>query len=270
MLAAVALGLCSCSADYNRSDSTSSNQSDMPVFNDEYYRGFSLGNILHSEVLGDIHYNVYVPDSYDGRNPYALYFTLPGYQGLYRFGVGANLRTEEFAFEAMNYIGDMIIVAPQLDDWGLTSARQTIELIHWFIENFNIDKDRVFANGYSGGGETMSTAMGLEPGLFTRYLHCSSQWDGDLDALVDAKTPVYLVIGENDEYYGSPSTINTYNEIVNLYHDDGLSDDEIDSLIVLDVKSHGYFSSQGINNEHGGGARLFASDSNIMGWLFGI
>lgn len=170
----------------------------------------------------------------------------------------------------MNYIGDMIIVAPQLDDWGLTSARQTIELIHWFIENFNIDKDRVFANGYSGGGETMSTAMGLEPGLFTRYLHCSSQWDGDLDALVDAKTPVYLVIGENDEYYGSPSTINTYNEIVNLYHDDGLSDDEIDSLIVLDVKSHGYFSSQGINNEHGGGARLFASDSNIMGWLFGI
>ena len=202
------------------------------------------------------------------KKSYALYFTLPGYQGLYRFGVGANLRTETFAFEAMNYVKDMIIVAPQLNDWGVTSARQTIELVHWFIDRFNIDRERVFANGYSGGGETMSTAMGIEPKLFSRYLHCSSQWNGDLGILVKGKTPVYLAIGENDEYYGSTSTVSTYNDIVSLYRRQGLSDPEINSLVTLDVKNHDYFTSMGIENEHGGGGRLFATDPGIMGWLF--
>ena len=49
----------------------------------ETYRGFVLDNVLHSEQEGDIHYNVYIPESYDGSEPYALYFILPGYEGLY-------------------------------------------------------------------------------------------------------------------------------------------------------------------------------------------
>ena len=49
----------------------------------EEYRGFLLDNVLHSSDEGDIHYNVYIPDSYDGTKEYALYVTLPGYQGLY-------------------------------------------------------------------------------------------------------------------------------------------------------------------------------------------
>ena len=36
----------------------------------------------------------------------------------------------------------------------------------------------MYAEGYSGGGETMSRVMGLRPDLFTAYLQCSSQWDG--------------------------------------------------------------------------------------------
>lgn len=240
----------------------------IPSLNDDYYRGFSIDNVLHSDTFGAIHYNVYVPDSYDGSSQYAIYFTLPGYQGLYRFGPGVNLETENFAFEAMTYIDDMIIVAPQLNDWGETSARETIELVHYFLENYNIDRDRVYANGYSGGGETMSLVMGIEPELFTRYLHCSSRWDGDLNTLVDSRVPVYLVIGENDEYYGSESTIETYNTIVQLYEEDGLDNNTISSLVTLDVKEHDYFTSQGINNEHGGGGQLFSRDETIMGWLF--
>lgn len=57
----------------------------------EEYRGFVLDNVFHSESEGDIHYNLYVPDSYDGSQPYALIFTLPGYEGLYFQGVGENL-----------------------------------------------------------------------------------------------------------------------------------------------------------------------------------
>lgn len=44
----------------------------------EKYHGFVIDNILHSNHDGDIHYNVYIPESYDGTKPYALYFTLPG------------------------------------------------------------------------------------------------------------------------------------------------------------------------------------------------
>lgn len=40
-------------------------------------RGFVNDNVYHSE-LGDIHYSSYIPDSYDGSEPYALFITLPG------------------------------------------------------------------------------------------------------------------------------------------------------------------------------------------------
>ena len=49
----------------------------------EEYRGFVIDNVFHSANEGDIHYNVYIPESYNGSEPYALYFTLPGYEGLY-------------------------------------------------------------------------------------------------------------------------------------------------------------------------------------------
>ena len=42
----------------------------------EEYKGFILDNVLYSEAEGDIHYNVYIPDSYDGSEPYALFMTL--------------------------------------------------------------------------------------------------------------------------------------------------------------------------------------------------
>ena len=118
------------------------------------YRGFVIDNVLHSDENGDIHYSVYVPESYDGSKPYALYFTLPGYEGLYFQGVAQNLKSEDFGFEAQKYNKEMIIVAPQLSDWGETSANQTIELVEYFLENYNIDRTKVFANGYSGGGIT--------------------------------------------------------------------------------------------------------------------
>mgnify|MGYP000018567799 FL=1 len=233
------------------------------------YRDFVLDNVLHSETEGDIHYNVYIPDDYDGSEPYALFMTLPGYQGLYFQGVGENVRTEEFGFFAQEYNPKMIIVAPQLNDWQDTSARQTIALTEYFLDTYNIDRDRVYAEGYSGGGETMSRVIGMRPELFTAYLQCSSQWDGGYDAVVKSRTPVYFAIGENDEYYGSEPSVRAYNAIHKLYEDEGLSDSEIDELLVLDVKPTSYFTDNGISNQHGYGGYLFVRDENTMGWLFG-
>ena len=245
------------------------NQSASITGGTEEYRGFRLDNVLHSETEGEIHYNVYIPDSYDGSTPYALFFTLPGYEGLYFQGVGVNLRAEEFGFMAQEYHQDMIIAAPQLDDWGETSARQTIALAEYFLSNYNIDTDRVYANGYSGGGETMSLVMGMRPELFTAYLHCSSQWDGSYEPVVKSRTPVYLVIGEGDEYYGPEPSQEAYDRLYELYEREGLGNEEIDRLLVLDIKDRSYFERQGITNQHGGGGALFSKDGQIMGWLFG-
>ncbi|MDE7309779.1 MAG: prolyl oligopeptidase family serine peptidase [Lachnospiraceae bacterium] len=232
----------------------------------ESYRGFVIDNVLHSND-GDIHYNVYIPKSYDGSRPYALYFTLSGYEGLYFQGVAQNLKSEAFGFEAQKYNNEMIIVAPQLGDWGETSANQTIVLVEYFLENYMIDRSKVYINGYSGGGETMSLVLGKRPDLFTACLHISSQWDGAYEPVVAARLPVYFAIGRNDEYYGSKPAQNAYNTLYSLYEQEGLSKSEIDRLLVLDIKEHDYFTQRNAPNEHGGGG-FFAYDKDIMGWLF--
>lgn len=235
----------------------------------ETYRGFTLDNVLHSEAEGDIHFNLFVPESFDGSGGAALFVTLPGYQGLYFQGVGENIRTEDFAFEAQAYDPGMIIVAPQLSDWGETSARQTIALVEYLIGAYAIDAERVFLEGYSGGGETLSLVMGMEPQLFCAALFCASRWDGDLSVLADAQVPVYLAIGENDEHYGSGPAREAAAELAGIYRSRGLSEDEVARLVTLDVKDAGYFQRGGVTSQHGGGAALFSRDPAVMGWLFG-
>ncbi len=244
------------------------NKSETVTEGTENYRGFIIDNILHSDHEGDIHYNVYIPESYDGKTPAPLYFTLPGYEGLYFQGVAQNLKSEAFGFEAQKYNDKMIIVAPQLSDWGETSASQTIALVEYFLENYNIDHTKVYANGFSGGSETMSIVVGRRPDLFTAYLQVSSQWDGEYESVVKGCLPVYFAIGRNDEYYGAAPTKKAYDTLRSLYEQKGLSSAEINELLVLDIKEHEYFTERGMSNEHGGGG-LFAYDSNIMGWLFG-
>ena len=176
-------------------------------------------------------------------------------------------RTEDFGFEAQKYITDMIIVAPQLNDWGQTSADQTIELTQYFLTHYIINPSKVYINGYSGGGETLSLVLAKQPELYTAALMCSTQWDGAYEPVVEMKTPVYFVIGESDEYYGSEPFKEAYQQIHELYKEQGLSESEIDKLVVLDVKDKAYFEGTPVTYQHGGGY-LFCRDKEIMGWLF--
>lgn len=228
-----------------------------------------MDSVLHSPRVGDIHYCVYVPESYDGSRDYALYITLPGYQGLYFQGAGVNIQTEEFAFTAQEYNEQMIIVAPQLEDWGRTSADKTIALTEYFLKNYAIDRDRVYISGYSGGGETLSLVLDERPELYTAALMCSSRWDGGYEAVTETETPVYFVIGESDEYYGAQPFRQAYEEIRSRYEAMGLTEGEIDRLVALDVKPASYFREGGVSTQHGGGAQLFCRDEGVMGWLFG-
>lgn len=155
----------------------------------------------------------------------------------------------------------------QLDDWGKTSAEMTILLTEYFLENYNIDLSHVYLEGFSGGGETGSLVMGMRPELYTAYLMVSSKWDGDLSVLADAKTPVYMAIGEDDSYYGSAPLKEAYEKLYELYEGQGFSKEIISRLLVLDVKDQAWFSEHGISDQHGGG-EAFAYEESIMGWLF--
>ena len=208
------------------------------------------------------------PKSYNGSEAYALFITLPGYEGLYFQGVGVNIRQENFGFEAQKYNDNMIIAAPQLNGWDEESADETIVLVEYLLAAYNIDKSMVYIEGYSGGGETASQAVAKRPDLFTAYLQVSSRWDGEYESVAKAKLPVYIAIGRDDEYYGSKKSQNAYDALYNLYKKQGLADDEIDKILVLDIKERDYFTSRSAPNEHGGG-RLFAGDDTIMSRLFG-
>ena len=76
------------------------------------------------------------------------------------------------------------------------------------------------------------------------------------------------MIGESDKYYGSEPSREAYDQLHELYTKAGLSDEEIELLLVLDIKDAAYFTEGGAPNQHGGG-NLFARDPEIMGWLFG-
>lgn len=232
----------------------------------ESQRDFLNNNTLHSSI-GDIHYSSYIPKSYDGSEPYGLFITLPGWEGLYFQEIGANM-VEDFGTEAVNYNDRMIILSAQLDDWGETSAEHVIALTEYFLEHYHIDPDKVYLHGMSGGGETGSLVMGKRPDLYTAYLMTSSRWDGDLDILAQAGTPVYMAIAENDSYYSSGSLKEAYAKLKALYEKQGLSEEEIRRILVLDVKEDSYFTERGFRDQHAGG-QAFAHDKTVMGWLFG-
>ena len=77
-----------------------------------------------------------------------------------------------------------------------------------------------------------------------------------------------MAVGEEDSYYGSAPLKDAYETLYGLYEGQGLSEDEISRLLVLDVKDQTWFSERGIADQHGGGG-AFAYENGIMGWLFG-
>lgn len=237
-------------------------------FGSEDIRRFQFDNVLHDEAEGNIHFGMYIPKSYGSSKPYALFVTLPGYGGLHFQGVGVNIRSEDFGIEAQEYNDEMIILGPQLNDWHMTSARQAVALTRYILAHYNIDPSKVYLEGYSGGGETGSLVMELAPELYTAYLLVSSQWDGDLAVVTESRTPIYLATGENDSYYGPDSVRETYAKLREMYQAQGLSDREINELVVMDLKPQSYFDERGVRDQHAGGG-TFAHDEEIMGWLFG-
>lgn len=144
---------------------------------------------------GEIHYSYYLPKGYNEEKNYPMMVVMPGYDMMW-FGEKssrANLSWRGLlSWTELNK--DMIVVSVQLTDWHEKSARQSVELTEYFIENFAVDKNRVYAAGYSAGGETMSQAVSMRPDLYAAYLHGASQWDGTYDSIAKNGTAVYILL----------------------------------------------------------------------------
>ena len=192
---------------------------------------------------------------------------MSGYGGMYFQGVGANLTEEPFALWARQQYPDMIIVAPQMEAWGETYADQVLALMDYLLSEYRVDENRIYAEAFSAGGVTMSFVLEQRPDLFCVYLHCCSSWPADPTPVVKTRLPVYIAVGEQDEYFGLEPSREIYEELQELYRQQGLSGEEIDRLLVLDVKNDAYFSERGVEKQHEGGV-LFGEDPEIMGWLF--
>lgn len=217
---------------------------------------------------GEIHYSYYLPEGYDGEHTYPMMVVIPGYDMMW-FGEkssGSNLSWRGLlAWTELEE--DLIVVSAQLTDWHEKSARQAIELTEYFLENFAVDESSVYAVGYSAGGETMLQAVSLRSDLYAAYLHAASQWDGAYDSVAENGTAVYIFMAENDEYYGSQQARNAYENLHEAYAAAGWTDEQIDSVLRLEIPDNEYFSSRGIyGNYHGGGNILF-EDESILNWI---
>lgn len=216
---------------------------------------------------GDIHYSYYLPESYDGSREYPLMVVMPGYDMMW-FGESSSGRNINWSgFTAWTKLDtEMIVVSAQLTDWHETSARQAIELTEYFIGNFAVDTSRVYATGYSAGGETMSRAVSLRPDLYAAYLHGASQWDGSYAPIAENGVAVYIYMAEGDEYYGSAKARSAYENLHGAYEAAGWSDADIDGVLRIETPDNAFFNTQGIYNYHGG-ANVVFDDADNLNWV---
>lgn len=223
--------------------------------------------ILEGET-GTIHYSYYLPESYDPQVEYPLMIVMPGYDMMW-FGEessGSNLNWDGFLCWTRRP-EEMIVLSAQLTDWHETSARQAIELTEYFLTNFSVDTSRVYAAGYSAGGETMSQAVSMRPDLYAAYLYGASQWDGDYAPIAENGVAVYIFMAENDEYYGSERAWDAYNSLHDAYSEAGWSEDQIADVLQIQTPDDEWFAQRGITgNYHGGGNVVFGED-NILNWI---
>ena len=170
--------------------------------------------------------------------------------------VGANAHhQQDFTKNDMQNLQDFLLARETADlsgkDYDLNDdGRWDVFDLCLMKREYLSNYDTVTAGTELYRGFVLDNVLHMEkcPELFTAYLHCSSQWDGNFENLVKSRTPVYIAVGENDEYYGSEPSKNAYDELHDLYLAEGLTEDEI-FICMID-----FF--RGIESENMDGKRL--------------
>lgn len=233
------------------------------------FDAFTVDDVL-SGATGDIHYSYALPAGYDPDRRYPLMIVAPGY--------GELLHSLDDDTRGINVFGsrnvvawtqtsqDMIVASPQLTGWTGTAADQVIELTDHLLATYAVDPARVYALGYSAGGETMSQVLNSRSELFAAYVHVSSRWNGGFDDIVRNRTPVFMFMAQSDGYYGSDQVRADYASLVDSYAAAGLSPSAIENLAVMRIPDDQYFIEQGIDDFHAGGMTA-SEDEQVIRWV---
>lgn len=152
-------------------------------------------------------YNLYVPKHYDPKKSYPLVMfihdagatnsnvknTLFQGNGATVWAMPENQAKEEIFVLAPQF--DHAIVNDQSDD--PIDLEPTINLIKSLTQKYNIDKNRLYATGQSGGA-MMSLAMNIKyPDFFTASWIVAGQWAPEKTMPI-AKNKLFVLVSEND------------------------------------------------------------------------
>ncbi len=169
---------------------------------------FIQGKYKDPETGETLDYNLFVPRDYDSSKSYPLVMFIHDAGTISNEvkttlvqGLGAVI----WATPAEQAKHECFVLAPQYDTLIVNDDSEagdyldiTIHLIEELIGKYNIDTNRLYATGQSGGC-MMSIAMNIKyPDFFAASFLVAGQWNANLVAPL-AKKELWIVVSEGDE-----------------------------------------------------------------------
>ena len=168
------------------------------------FQQFTYKDPKTGKTLG---YNLYIPKNYDSKKSYPLvYFghdagvTGPEVKTTLIQGIGATI----WASPEEQAKHESFVLAPQypeqfISDTGTTDyLRMTVDLINTVVNQYSIDKNKVYATGQSGGC-MLSIAMSIEnPDLFAAMFLVAGQWDANQMAKTISNKNMWIIVSQGD------------------------------------------------------------------------
>lgn len=247
----------------------------------------------------NIYVKYYLPENYDENRLYPMVVHHTGGGQHYRtdtpdavlygsdnFGVelDIDLVPKTFSVEAPE---DTIVITIQClannKPENYSPGKDINQIVHYFMDNYAVDADRIYAIGNSQGGIDLSEAVYLEPDLYAAYLPCNTSIvSGDkssedteayqltveyCQAYVDQEVAIWFHRGEND-FTGPYSEVTIpYNILIDLYQEAGYSEEEISQLVKQTMYTNADFEALGSTYYHGA-TGLMCLNQDAITWLY--
>ncbi|WP_439242792.1 prolyl oligopeptidase family serine peptidase [Lonepinella sp. BR2474] len=172
-----------------------------------------------------VKYNLFVPKNYDPKKAYPLVMfihdagsTNSNVKHTLLQGNGAT----SFARPEWQAKHEAFVLAPQFDHAIVNDKSEdpadlepTINLIKSLVKQYNIDPNRLYTTGQSGGA-MMSIAMNIKhPDFFAASYIVAGQWEPSVTAPM-AKNNIFVLVSENDA-----KAFPTENEIMKVLAENG-------------------------------------------------
>lgn len=174
---------------------------------DQVVDGFRPLAYVDARTGGSLKYNLFVPRNHDPAKRYPLV--------LFMHDAGASSTVTDttlvqglgavcWASPADQARREAFVLAPQYPEPIVNDRSEateyldlTVDLVHQLADQYNIDKNRIYATGQSGGA-MMAIAMNIKyPDLFAASFLVAGQWD---PALVKplARQKLWIVVSQGD------------------------------------------------------------------------